>query len=196
MTHSQYMQQFSEKLSKLPKSLKQEIIEDINAHFSEGAEAGISEEALANKLGSPESLAREYLANYAGEQAEARPTLGNMMHFVWTSIGLGLFDLILLFPILLVYAILWISFMFCAGVLILVGVLVPLLIIINAIVPLSYVSIGYPPFMFFLTIAMGALGGLLWVFLADAGRAQGRWLVHMIKKQTKKVNRRRNINAA
>lgn len=196
MTHSQYMQQFSAKLSKLPQSLKQEILEDINSHFEEGTEAGISEETLAERLGAPESLAREYLASYAREQAEARPTFGNMVQFIWASIGVGLFYLILVLPIVLIYTMVWIALIFSAGMLILAGVLIPLFIIVNAISPLASVSVGYPMFTFFVTIALGALGGLLWIFLIRIGKVHGRWLVRVVKKQTDKVKRRRNINAA
>ncbi|MDR1599216.1 MAG: DUF4097 family beta strand repeat-containing protein [Oscillospiraceae bacterium] len=68
MTRDSYVMRLHSQLGQLPSDRRKEVLEDINRHFIEGAQEGMSEEALAERLGDPETLAREYIEAFGGER--------------------------------------------------------------------------------------------------------------------------------
>lgn len=95
MTKEQFIKQLNSALYKLPKSERQDILQDYEEHFGIGIEEGKTEEQIASSLGSPNQIAKELLASYHLEKAEAATTAGNIFRAVWAAVGLGFFNLVI-----------------------------------------------------------------------------------------------------
>lgn len=63
MNREQFIEQMEKSLLRLPKSARDDILEDYEAHFTIGAEQGKTEEQISAELGNPEELAKTYLEN-------------------------------------------------------------------------------------------------------------------------------------
>lgn len=175
MTQAQYIQQLEANLSALPQSRRDEILADIRAHFAEGVEAGIPENDLAEGLGEPRALAAEYVTLYSGNppkkgRSGAATVLG--------AIGLGFLYLVLVLPLTLTAVSLWAALVITAAALILAGIAVPVLVILEAILPYGFywLSVDYPMFVFFAGITVGSLGGILLILILRLGRGCGHVL--------------------
>ncbi len=195
MTRADYMLRFTEKLGGLPHERKQEIVEDILAHFTDGAAAGISEETLAQGLGQPEILAREYRATFATEAARDKPSMGNVMRAVWAGIGMGMLNLIFVLPLGTAVFAVWLSLLISGVAMGLAGILSSLLTLINMVVPLAFVAIAYPLATVFGGIAIAALGALLFIGILYAGRSMGKALVRYIQANLQIISGRRKQHA-
>lgn len=101
-----------------PASLE-DIASDYEAHFADGAEAGRSEDEIADALGDPARLARELRTEAGLQRWEEKRTPGNAIAAVFALLGLGALDVIILLPLLVALAAtLFGLFMACFGVLI------------------------------------------------------------------------------
>jgi uncharacterized membrane protein len=195
MTRAEYMLRFTQKLGNLPDGRKQEIIEDIMAHFAEGAEAGIGEETLAEGLGQPETLAKEYRATFATEVAKKKPSVGNVLRAVWAGIGMGMLNLIFVLPIVLVIFAVWLSLLITAVAMGISGALAAVLTLVHIIIPLSFVAVAYPALTVFAGIAIAALGALLFIGVLYAGRFLGKAIVRYVQANIEIIAGRRKQNA-
>lgn len=181
MTQAEYMLLFADRLGRMPMERKQEILEDILAHFRDGAEQGIPEDKLAEGLGDPEALAREYRATFAAEQAHKKPTVHNVWRVIFAGIGMGMLNLIFAVPIGAAVFAVWVSLLVSGGAMALAGVAAAILSLVDLIVPLSFVVVGYPVGMIFAGISIAALGGLLVIGTVYMGRWLGRVTVRYVK---------------
>ncbi|MDR0396186.1 MAG: DUF4097 family beta strand repeat-containing protein [Oscillospiraceae bacterium] len=66
MTRDSYIMRLHSMLGQLTPDRRREVLEDINQHFIEGTEAGMTEESLAERLGDPAELAQAYIEAFAG----------------------------------------------------------------------------------------------------------------------------------
>lgn len=82
-------------LSGLPKEEREDILLEYEVHFSEETKKGKSEAAICKELGSPKELAKMYKVNVLIQEAEDNISTNNILRAVLASIGLGLFNLIL-----------------------------------------------------------------------------------------------------
>jgi uncharacterized membrane protein len=78
-----------------------DIIADYDAHFTEGAAAGRSEDEIATALGDPARLARELRAEAGLKRWEAQRNPSNAAAAVLALLGLGAIDIIILLPVLM-----------------------------------------------------------------------------------------------
>ncbi len=129
MNKAQFTAQLTTLLQQLPSSEREDILRDYEEHFAIGAEQGNSEAHIAAALGSPRQIAKEVLALYQINKAEASTTPGNVLRAVWAAIGMGLFNtVIVLAPMTAIVLLLvagWVS-----GI---AGAASPLLVITNTI---------------------------------------------------------------
>jgi uncharacterized membrane protein len=95
LTKEQFLKQLDSSLNRLPKSERQDILQDYQEHFDIGLEEGKTEEQISASLGSPNQIAKELLATYHFEKVEAVATSGNIFRAVWAAIGLGFFNLVI-----------------------------------------------------------------------------------------------------
>ena len=90
--------------SGLSKDDVDELVDDYEAHFTEGSAAGRSEEDVSRALGEPGRLARELRAEAGLRRWEAQPSPGNYLGAVFALIGVLAIDFVLLLPFLCVLA--------------------------------------------------------------------------------------------
>jgi uncharacterized membrane protein len=101
VTKDQFIKQLESSLNKLSSTERRDILQDYQEHFEIGLEEGKTEDQIASSLGSPDQIAKELLASYHLEKADTRATTGDIIRSVWTAIGLGFFNLmIVLGPII------------------------------------------------------------------------------------------------
>ncbi|MDR1262002.1 MAG: DUF1700 domain-containing protein, partial [Oscillospiraceae bacterium] len=109
MTREIYVRRLEALLKKLPPEKRWGITEDINMHFIEGSAAGQSDAALAEGLGTPESLAHAYMLEFAADRVTQNTSVGNVLRMIWAALGVGLLNVIIALPVWLVAAAVWLS---------------------------------------------------------------------------------------
>ncbi|PKR86812.1 HAAS signaling domain-containing protein [Heyndrickxia camelliae] len=95
MTKDEFLNKLNEALRGLSLNERQDILQDYQEHFVIGLEEGKTEAEIAERLGSPNSIAKELLASYHIERVEQSFTAGNIIRAIWAVIGLGFFNLII-----------------------------------------------------------------------------------------------------
>ncbi len=195
MTRAEYMIRLTDKLGNLPEGRRREIVEEILAHFNDGGSEGISDEALAEGLGSPELLAKEYRAAYASEQASIKPSIGNVMRVVWAGIGMGMLNLIFVIPIAAVLFAVWISLVATGGAMALAGTLSAILSAVSLIIPIPFIAVGYPLAAVFACLMIASLGGLILIGSLRLGGAWGKFTAKYVRTNIEIISGRRKQNA-
>jgi len=107
MDKVRFIHQLRVHLRDLPEEEIAEIVSDYEEHFRFGMQEGRTEEELAKSLGDPSELAKEIRAVALVKKAEDTTSADNLIRAVVATIGLGLFNLIVvLVPFLLLVMIL------------------------------------------------------------------------------------------
>ena len=101
MTKKQFMDRLKKALSPLPAAERREILSDYEEHFVQGAREGLSEDEICRRLGDPENIAREYVADSTLERADSKPNLRNTTAAILTAVGLGALNIFLVLPVYL-----------------------------------------------------------------------------------------------
>lgn len=104
MNRETFIRKLQAGLAGVPAPAKEDIVRDYEAHFSDGAAQGRSEEEVAQALGDPGRLARELRAEAGLQRWEERPTPSSAVAAVFALIGLGAVDIMLMLPLLMVLA--------------------------------------------------------------------------------------------
>lgn len=104
MNKEQFIKALRAATTRLPQDEQDEVIQDYNEYFSVGQLDGKTEEEISSALGSPKSIGKELSAIYRLEKAETNTTIGNVMRAMWTVIGLGFFNLLIVLSPFLVLA--------------------------------------------------------------------------------------------
>lgn len=130
MNKEHFIKKLRAATSKLPKDEQLEILQDYEEYFANGLLDGKAEEQISASLGSPKSIGKELSAMYQIEQVETNATIGNFMRAMWTVIGLGFFNLVIVLG----------PFLFLAS-LVLTGwvagigfIAAPLLVLVNVVI--------------------------------------------------------------
>jgi len=152
-----------------------DILSDYAEHFSIGKSEGRSEEELSRALGSPDDVAREILASYLVKRAEQARSAGNIWSAVMATLGLGLFNLAVVFiPFIILIALL--TVIFVAGVLLVVlgpiMLLASVLQMLGAPIPAPWLT---PAGGFFISLGLTVAG----VFLVVAGLSLTRFFYRL-----------------
>ncbi len=195
MNRAEYMVRLGDKLGNLPEMRRREIVEEILAHFNDGGSEGISEETLAEGLGPPEVLAKEYRAAYASEQASVKPSIGNVMRVVWAGMGMGMLNLIFVLPIVAIVFAVWISLVVMGGAMALAGALSAIFAIISVIIPIAFAYVPYPILAFFACLMIASLGGLILIGSLRLGGAMGRFIARYVRTNIEIISGKRKQNA-
>jgi len=196
MTQAEYMAVFTNRLGKMPMQRRQEIIEDILSHFREGAEEGVPEETLADGLGAPDVLAREYSAQFATERATVKPSPSNVWRVIFAGIGMGMLNLMFMLPIAAVIFSLWISLLVTGGALVLSGLAVFFVVLVDLIAHLPFALIVYPTVSIFGGLCIASLGGLMIIGMLYLGRWLGRITAKYVAANVDIIIGRRKQNEA
>jgi uncharacterized membrane protein len=107
MDKVRFIHQIRVHLRDLPQEEIADIISDYEEHFRFGMQEGRTEEELAESLGNPDELAKEIRAVSLVKKAEDSTSTHDLLRAVVATIGLGLFNLIVvLVPFILLVVIL------------------------------------------------------------------------------------------
>ena len=121
MLKSEYLRKLSRAVASLPDSERDEILADYSEHFMMGLADGRTEAEISSALGDPRSIGREFTALSLVKQAEETPSAGSLSRAVIATVGLGLFNLLVVFfpfliLVMIIVTILVIGFsLICAG---------------------------------------------------------------------------------
>jgi len=85
----------------LPQATVDEVMSDYEAHFSEGLQAGRTEDEIASALGDPARLARELRTEAGIRRWELERNPSAAAGAIFGILGLGVIDIVILLPILL-----------------------------------------------------------------------------------------------
>lgn len=108
MTQTDFLQKLSKLLKNIPEEEKQDILSDYEEHFRFAIASGKSETEVAAELGKPETIAKECITIYHLERAEENHSMSSLFRAIFTSIGLGFFNLVfLLAPFMVVVSIIF-----------------------------------------------------------------------------------------
>ncbi len=91
-------------LAGMPQAAIDEIVADYDAHFTDGAAAGRSEEEIAAALGDPARLARELRVEAGLSRWETSRSPGSALTAVLALLGLGALDIFFLLPFIFAVA--------------------------------------------------------------------------------------------
>lgn len=158
MNKSEFIAALDQAIGKIPEQAKKEILYDYEEHFSVGLELGKTEEEIANALGDPKQIARQFRAECALREAEGSSSPGNIFRAVFAAVGLGFFNLIfVLGPFLFAAGLILGLFITAMGVLF-AGLVLILAVVISSVFP-NLISIDLnPAVVFFLGTGVTALG--------------------------------------
>ena len=87
MNRETFVEKLRTGLRGLPQTTVDEVMADYEAHFSEGLQAGRTEDEIASALGDPSRLARELRAD-----GHDLPRKGDMVGLGWPEAALHPFD--------------------------------------------------------------------------------------------------------
>lgn len=181
MLKDDYLTQLGRALSSLPDSEQRDILADYEEHFRMGVKDGRTESDIAAGLGDPRALGREYAALSLVKQAEDTPSAGKLGRAVLATVGLGLFNLLVVFIpfvilLLIIAMILVIGFsLTCAG---------PFLIgyAVLTLVGVISIHLDSPPLaMIFFGIGLTSFGILLMVLDFWLTRVWYRQVIRYLK---------------
>ena len=97
MQKDEYLRQLSRAVSSLPEPERAEILADYEEHFLIGIAEGRTETDIASALGDPRSIGKEFAALSLVRRAEESPSAGGLSRAVIATVGLGIFNLLVVF---------------------------------------------------------------------------------------------------
>lgn len=98
MNKKEFLREFTKELKGISEEERQDILSDYEEHFMVGLEEGKSEEELAESLGDPKLIAKQFKTDLFVKKAEKMPSMANIFRAVFTAIGLSFFSLIFILP--------------------------------------------------------------------------------------------------
>ncbi|MDB5422057.1 MAG: hypothetical protein JWR59_2004 [Brevundimonas sp.] len=101
MTRAEFLSRLKRGLVGLPTSSAADILNDYEAHFDDGVQAGRTEAEVAAALGQPERLARELKAEAGVQRWRQEQTPSAAAGAVFAVLGLGAIDILILLPLLM-----------------------------------------------------------------------------------------------
>jgi uncharacterized membrane protein len=101
MNRETFLEKLGTRLRGLPQTTVDEVMADYEAHFSEGLQAGRTEDEIASALGDPARLARELRTEAGIRRWELERNPSSAAGAIFAILGLGVIDIVILLPILL-----------------------------------------------------------------------------------------------
>ena len=94
MNKNEFMKALESHLVGIPAADKADILYDYDEHFRMGMDQGKTEEQVAEALGNPKTIGKQFKATVAVEQAQTTASTGNILRAVVAVISLGFFNLV------------------------------------------------------------------------------------------------------
>lgn len=159
MNKTEFTYKLKNALGNISPSAVEDIMYDYQEHFEVGLEQGKTEDEIAQSLGDPRVIAKQYRAEYIVQQAHKDSSGVNVLRAVFAAISLGFFNLIFMIPIYAVLVSVIVSLFAIAFSLVLTGVVCLLATILQPILPawLSIPAIN-PAILLFGSISVTSFG--------------------------------------
>ena len=104
MNKSEFFKQLSGQLSKMPKTEKEDILQDFEEYFRCAEKDGADEASICARLGDPKKIAKEYIVQLRIEDANREKSFKHMSMAFAASAGLGIVNfLYVLFVVVIGY---------------------------------------------------------------------------------------------
>ena len=103
MNSEQFLFELRAALRGIPLPEVEDILADYRAHFAEAAATGRSEQEVAEALGNPRQIAKEWRAESGLRRWEQHRTPGNLLAAFVALCGLAAVDVIILLPLIFVF---------------------------------------------------------------------------------------------
>lgn len=101
MNRAEFLARLRRGLVGLPTAAADEIVNDYEAHFADGAAAGRTEAEVAEALGDPDRLSRELKAEAGAKRWRQEQSASSAAGAIFGILGLGAIDILILLPIAL-----------------------------------------------------------------------------------------------
>lgn len=156
MNRKEFLRTLEQRLTPLSSEVRQELLEDMEQHFTFGLNSGKTEEEIARELGDPEDIAREALGDIYSptDFAASIPPAAEPVRTTFVVIGLFFLNLMLALPILASIWSVWLGLAAAA----IGGILAPLAAAGDFIITGTYY-----PYKLFMSIGMVGIGILLFL---------------------------------
>jgi uncharacterized membrane protein len=166
-------------LSGLEKEERKDILLDYEIHFAEGIKQGKSEELICEDLGSPKEIGKLYKANILIDEADKNISTDNILKAIMASIGLGIFNIVLVLGPFLGLLGVVIAIFATSIALVTSGVVI---FIDSVIMPINFLYLYLPKYLMlnptisvFLGVSLVMIGVLIFVL----GIFLCRWIYHL-----------------
>ncbi len=166
-------------LSGLEKEERKDILLDYEIHFAEGIKQGKSEELICEDLGSPKEIGKLYKANILIDEADKNVSTDNILKAIMASIGLGIFNIVLVLGPFLGLLGVVIAIFATSIALVTSGVVI---FIDSVIIPINFLYLYLPKYLMlnptisvFLGVSLVMIGVLIFVL----GIFLCRWIYHL-----------------
>ena len=157
MNKSEFLNTIERCLGSLRYEEKKDILYDYEEHFRIGNENGKTEEEIAQALGDPRSIAKNYAANYTLEKAKSDPSSRNILEALFAGLSLGFLNLIIVLPIFISFVAVVFSLFAAAFAIIISGVAV----FISSFLPINdLLSVISMPYDLYINPAVTLLTGV------------------------------------
>lgn len=121
MLKDDFLKQLERSLTGLSENDKLDILADYREHYEIGKINGRTEEEISHALGDPRSIGKEYSVLTLVKRAEEKPSAEGIGRAIFATLGLGIFNLVIvLMPFLIIISLLAI-FLFIAFCLVCAG---------------------------------------------------------------------------
>lgn len=164
MNRVEFINSLTTQLSKISQAERDEILYDYEEHFSIGLEHGKSEEEIAQDLGDPKIIGKQFAADAIVKQAAQSRTVGGITRAVFAIAGLGFLNLIFVLGPFLVLASLLIALFAASVAILLSGFALVLAAFAAPLFPGSINLAGINPAVIVFTgIGLASLGALCFI---------------------------------
>lgn len=175
MTREAFLKELDRLLKGVPDEERKEILADYEEHFYMASAEGKAEEDIARSLGNPKQIAKEMVAIYHVEQAQANFSASYIVRATFAVVSLGFFNLVfVLGPFIALAGVLF--SLYAAAFTLIVAPVVGLVLQTVQGISLSQFSFG-----FFVALVAASLGVLLLVGLLYLTKWAYRQLVRYLQ---------------
>lgn len=134
MNRNEFIGKLDSYLKGIAEDDKKEIIYDYEEHFIIGIEQGKTENEIAEALGDPIFIAKQFRNNYFIKKAETETSTRNMAGAVFASVGVGFMNLLLV-PLIIAAACVLAALLLAGG-----GILISIIASLGALLIAFYVT--------------------------------------------------------
>jgi uncharacterized membrane protein len=94
MNQKSFINELQTRLIFLPKERVKDIVSDYEEHFAEGLSKGLSEEQIAQRLGQPKTIAKQYkIKDLLGDKSTPI-TIGKVLRVLYIGLSLAFFNIL------------------------------------------------------------------------------------------------------